>query len=88
MSVTGQQPSKVNYTTPDSLFTLPPELVELKQLARDIVNRECIPLESKFLANNPEWPRGGGKGGISVETLVFSPADNLWQLSGTLYAGN
>jgi acyl-CoA dehydrogenase len=68
--VTGQQPSKVNYTAPDSLFTLPPELVELKQLARDIVNRECIPLESKFLANNPEWPRGGGKGGISVETLV------------------
>jgi acyl-CoA dehydrogenase len=68
--VTVQRPPTVNYTAPDSLFTLPPELVELKLLARDIVNRECIPLESKFLANNPEWPRGGGKGGISVETLV------------------
>ena len=25
-------------------------------------------------------------GAISVETLVFSPADNLWQLTGSLYA--
>jgi acyl-CoA dehydrogenase len=70
MSFAVEQQPKVNYTLPESLFTLPPELVELKQLARDIVNRECIPLESKFLANNSAWPRGGGKGGISVETLV------------------
>jgi acyl-CoA dehydrogenase len=61
---------KVNYTLPDTLFSLPPELVELKNLARDVVNRELIPLEAKFLSNNPEWPRGGGKGGISVESLV------------------
>jgi acyl-CoA dehydrogenase len=63
-------PPKVNYTVPDTLFSLPPELVELKNLARNVVNRELIPLEAKFLANNPEWPRGGGKGGISVESLV------------------
>jgi acyl-CoA dehydrogenase len=63
-------PPKVNYTVPDTLFSLPPELVELKNLARTVVNRELIPLEAKFLANNPEWPRGGGKGGISVESLV------------------
>jgi acyl-CoA dehydrogenase len=60
----------VSYTLPDTLFSLPPELVELKNLARNVVNRELIPLEAKFLANNPEWPRGGGKGGISVESLV------------------
>jgi acyl-CoA dehydrogenase len=63
-------PPKVSYTLPDTLFSLPPELVELKNLARNVVNRELIPLEAKFLANNPEWPRGGGKGGISVESLV------------------
>ena len=27
-------------------------------------------------------------GAISVDTLSYSPADNLWQLSGTLYASN
>jgi hypothetical protein len=27
-------------------------------------------------------------GSIGVETLNFSPADNLWQLSGDLYASN
>jgi acyl-CoA dehydrogenase len=70
MTSTAVQPTKVNYTLPDTLFALPPELVELKNLVREIVNNECIPLESKFLANNPEWPRGGGKGGIGGETLV------------------
>lgn len=27
-------------------------------------------------------------GSISVDTLVFTPADNLWQLTGSLYASN
>jgi len=27
-------------------------------------------------------------GAISIDTLTYSPADNLWQLSGTLYASN
>jgi hypothetical protein len=27
-------------------------------------------------------------GSISVETLTFTPADNLWQLTGSLYASN
>jgi len=27
-------------------------------------------------------------GSISLDTLTFTPIDNLWQLSGTLYAGN
>ena len=48
MSFAVQQQPRVNYTLPDWLFTLPPELVELKQLARDIVNRECIPIQSEI----------------------------------------
>lgn len=27
-------------------------------------------------------------GAISIDTITYSPADNLWQLSGTLYASN
>lgn len=27
-------------------------------------------------------------GSISLDTLIYAPSDNLWQLSGTLYAGN
>ena len=56
----------VTYSTPETPFALPPELIELKQLAREVIDRECIPLESKFLANNPEFARGG----IGGETLV------------------
>ena len=37
----------VRYTAPESAFTLPPELQELKLLAREIVDRECIPLEGE-----------------------------------------
>jgi acyl-CoA dehydrogenase len=47
--------SDVRYSAPESAFTLPPELEELKRLARQVVEAECFPLESKFLANNPEW---------------------------------
>ena len=45
----------IQYSAPESAFTLPPELEELKRLARRVVEAECFPLESKFLANNPEW---------------------------------
>lgn len=45
----------VQYSAPDTAFSLPPELQELKQLTRQVVESECFPLESKFLANNPEW---------------------------------
>jgi len=57
---------RVSYSAPETPFALPPELIELKELARSVVDRECIPLESKFLTNNPEWERGGPGG----ETLV------------------
>jgi acyl-CoA dehydrogenase len=38
---------------------LPPELEQLKQLAREVVRRECIPLESKFLTHRPGDPDEG-----------------------------
>lgn len=41
----------VSYSPPRGAFTLPPEIEELKLIARQIVNAECIPLESEFLAN-------------------------------------
>jgi acyl-CoA dehydrogenase len=53
---------RVAYSTPEGVFALPGELVELRELAREIVNAECIPLESKFLSANPDWetpPQGG-----------------------------
>jgi acyl-CoA dehydrogenase len=62
----GASPPHVAYSTPDELFTLPPEIVELKDLAREIVDRECIPLESEFLLNRPE----GDHGPLGAETLV------------------
>jgi acyl-CoA dehydrogenase len=41
----------VKYSPPTTAFALPPELEELKAHARTIVERECIPLEPKFLSN-------------------------------------
>lgn len=42
-----------NYTPPKMPFALPPELEELKQHAKHIVDSECIPLEARFLSN--QW---------------------------------
>jgi acyl-CoA dehydrogenase len=53
---------QVRYSTPTSLGALPPELEELKHLVREVVQRECIPLESKFLSHRPgdeDDPQGG-----------------------------
>src|ERR1700691_4252035 len=41
----------VKYSAPATLFSLPPELIELKEHAKNIVERECFPLEAKFLSN-------------------------------------
>jgi len=40
-----------DYTPAKIPFTLPPELEDLKKHARHIVERECIPVEAKFLSN-------------------------------------
>lgn len=49
----------LQYGTSEIPFTLPPELEEIKQLTRKIVNEECIPLEQEFLARGRE---GKGEG--------------------------
>ncbi len=66
---------RVSYSSPASPFTLPPELDELKRLVREIVDRECIPLESRFLANE-----GGEPGAYGAESFVDGslPAED-WQ---------
>jgi|GEM_PF-160913 len=60
---------RVNYSAPESMGSLPPEIEELKLLARDIVHRECIPLEMKFLTHRPGD--------------VVDPADGPWVLTPT-----
>jgi len=70
---------KLPYTMPERLFSLPPELAELRDLVRSVVDKECIPLEAKFLTNNPEWVRGGvGGEGLIDGTL---PAEDWSRLS-------
>jgi acyl-CoA dehydrogenase len=49
----------VNYSAPATLFSLPPELIELKNHAKQIVEEECFPLEAKFLSN--QWLDDPGK---------------------------
>lgn len=43
----------MRYSAPASMGTLPPELDELKLLAREVVRKECIPLEHEFLTHRP-----------------------------------
>ncbi len=53
---------QVRYGAPPRLGALPPELEELKLLTREVVQRECIPLEAKFLTHRPgdeDDPEGG-----------------------------
>lgn len=53
---------KVQYSAPTSMGSLPPEIEELKLLARQVVQRECIPLEHDFLthrAGDPDDPQRG-----------------------------
>jgi acyl-CoA dehydrogenase len=40
----------ITYTKTAELFRLPPELLEVQELVRKVVDAECIPLETEFLA--------------------------------------
>jgi acyl-CoA dehydrogenase len=58
----GSKLPDVRYSAPTSYGTLPPELDELKLLAREVVRKECIPLENKFLTHrsgDEDDPEGG-----------------------------
>lgn len=72
----------IRYTAPDSPFALPPELVELKLLAREVVNRECIPLEAEFLADRCPDDQGVNHGQYEVDgSLPASRWDHLRQIA-------
>lgn len=58
----GTESAQVLYSAPVSTGSLPPELEELKLLAREIVRRECIPLETEFLSHRPGNDDGSGDG--------------------------
>ncbi len=47
------------YGASEALFSLPPELEEIKRLTRRIVDEQCIPLEQKFLTGDPAAAEGG-----------------------------
>jgi len=70
--------ARVAYSLPEAAFTLPPELNELKLLAREIVDRECIPLEGKFLADE-----GGVPGAFGGESFIDGslPAEDWERLT-------
>ncbi|WP_170945233.1 acyl-CoA dehydrogenase family protein [Rhodococcoides fascians] len=48
---------EVNYSAPTTMFMLPPELQELRDHTRAVVEKECFPLEAKFLSN--QWASPG-----------------------------
>lgn len=58
----------VRYSLPEALGALPPEIEELKHLAREVVQRECIPLEAKFLTHRPGDPDEGEGPWIATPT--------------------
>lgn len=62
MTTFARPPSQppVSYSKPDSPFTLPPELIELRGIAREVVDKELIPLEQQFLRDDPDGVPGYG----------------------------
>jgi acyl-CoA dehydrogenase len=73
------------YSAAEEPFGLPPEIVEVKNLAREVVQRECIPLEAQFLANDPAGvPAGdmpGGGESLVDGTLPREAWDRLLRIS-------
>ncbi|SFU05711.1 acyl-CoA dehydrogenase [Geodermatophilus amargosae] len=69
----------VKYSAPTTAFALPPELIELKEHAKNIVERECFPLEAKFLSN--QWLDEGPKPGATEGQVDGSlPAEDWARL--------
>jgi acyl-CoA dehydrogenase len=60
----------VSYSLPQGTFELPPELIELKDLVREIVDKECIPLEREFLAGHPPADGPQGLGDVRGESFT------------------
>ncbi|MFQ6031066.1 MAG: acyl-CoA dehydrogenase family protein, partial [Dehalococcoidia bacterium] len=61
---------------------LPPELDGLKNMVRQIVQEECVPLEAEYLANPPqEGVEDGGPKGIAetVQGIVGTLTPEKWE---------
>ncbi|HTX11677.1 MAG TPA: acyl-CoA dehydrogenase family protein [Solirubrobacteraceae bacterium] len=72
----------IRYSPPATPFALPPELEELKLLAREIVNRECIPLESEFLTDACPDEQGVNHGQYEIDgSLPKARWDRLREIS-------
>src|SRR3954463_15754697 len=74
----------VSYSMSENAFELPPELIELKNLVRSIVDKECIPLEQEFLLNNAPADRHlAGGGDVRGESLTdgWLPPETYKRLS-------
>lgn len=72
----------IRYSPPDAAFTLPPELNELKLLAREVVSRECIPLEGEFLSDQCPAAQGVNHGQYEIDgSLSAARWDRLREIS-------
>ena len=69
----------VEYSPPLRPFSLPPEIEDLRELARSIVERECIPLEAKFLSN--QWHNEPGNGSLVDGSLPSEDWAHLRKVS-------
>ena len=58
---------RVSYSAPQTPYQLPPEIDELKRLARTIVDAECIPLEAEFLADRCPESRDVNEGQYEID---------------------
>ena len=73
---------RVSYSAPDSPFVLPPELQELKTIARQVVDAECIPLEPEFLANHHPDEHSPNQGQYEIDgSLSYDTWDRLRKIS-------
>ena len=73
---------QIAYTTPAAPFRLPPELEALRDLAREVVDRECIPLESEFLADACPDAQGVNHGQYEIDgSLPAAKWDRLREIS-------
>ncbi len=79
MATTSVRRPSVSYSAPSTPFTLPPELMELRDLARQVVDRECIPLEQKYLRDNPDWDGQGASGEALTDGTL--PAEDWARLT-------
>ena len=73
---------QIGYSLPESPFRLPPELEELRDLARTVVDRECIPLEPEFLADACPDAQGVNHGQYEIDgSLPRATWDRLREIS-------